>query len=839
MKTTSRHMMLKPLALAIQIGLFAGSSLMVSTASFANEAALQNYQIKAGALSDALVEFALQTGTTLTVDHQKLQGLKTSGLSGQYSVDAGFTKLLENTPYQAQKSGNAYVLVAKSVAEKVQARDMGQLKQIDVNASGGNRQNEGGTAGVNQLPVITVQALDAEKSYTVKSTKSATKLDLTPKETPQSMTVFTSQQIEDQNLTSAAALFAQTPGITSVKQGQEGSGNAQYFSRGFVINNYLRDGIPTSGASFGGSSSGVGNGAGLENTGIYERVEIIRGSTGLTSGSGNPSSSINYVRKRPTKDLKGSIRVSAGSWDNYRSEVDVGGGLNSDSSIRGRAVAVYEQGGNQQERYHRQNALFYGALDVDLSEKTTLTSAITLQQIKLDDSELGGFPFVTQDTPPQQQTIYGRKDNRASDFSYFDSDKLNVFLGLEHQFNDDWQGVANYSFSKVSQEQEFGMAGSAIVMNSTYTTWDGYTLQPGEMLVAMGRNETSPEVHALDLYTSGKFNAFGQQHSVSFGMNGYSTKLDNPYYTEIKVIIPATGWSGQLTKPASFKPSGSRYIVDEVQLGAFASAKLQLLDPLKLIIGSRLSNWERKTEGSEQKQSGVFTPYVGLIFDITDNFSVYGSYTSIFDPQTSRDVNNNFLDPVEGNSIEAGMKADFYDGRLNLAAAYFDMQQDNYAIQDGDKYIVGTTNRAYIGVDGITVKGYELSISGEILPNWNINAGYTHTDAKDRQGKILNSQLPEDTFKLFTTYQWDKFTIGGGASWQSEFYSPWATHPVAIAYQRQDAYWLISLMGRYQVNDAISVSLNANNLLDEEYKASVFNTWGEGRNVTASLTYKF
>ncbi|WP_267284030.1 TonB-dependent siderophore receptor [Acinetobacter larvae] len=701
-------------------------------------------QIPAQRLDLALQSLAQQSGTQILFVTKAVNNYQSDALNQKITVEQALQQLLKGKNLQIQKIADHKFSI---VAAQAQAHDMGTDNDINQNIA--------------QLPVITVKAED-EKSYTIKSSTAATKLALTLKETPQSITVFTRQQIEDQNLTSAAAILAQTPGITSIKQGQEGSGNSQYFSRGFVINNYQRDGIPTSGASFGGSSSGVGNGVGLENTGIYERVEIIRGATGLTSGSGNPSSSINYVRKRPTENLSGSVRVSAGSWDNYRSEVDIGGGLNNDSSIRGRAVAVYEQGGNQQERYHRQNALFYGALDVDLSEKTTLTSAITLQQIKLDDSELGGFPFVTQDTPPQPQTIYGRKDNRTTDWSYFDSEKLNIFLGLEHQFNDDWQGIANYSFSKVSQEQEFGGAGSAIVMDSTYTTWDGYTLQPGEMLVVMGRNETSPEVHALDVYTSGKFNAFGQQHSVSFGVNGYSTKSDNPYYREVKVIVPVTGWNGHMTKPASFQKSGKRYIVDEVQLGTFAAAKLQLLDSLKLIVGSRLSYWERKTEGSEQKESGILTPYFGLIFDINKNFSIYGSYTSIFNPQSSKDVNNNFLDPVEGNNVEVGIKADFYDERLNLAAAYFDMQQDNYAIQDGDKLIAGTTQQAYKAVDGVTVKGYEFSVSGEVLPNWNINAGYTHTDAKDRDGKALNTQIPEDTFKLFTTYQWNKLTMGVG-----------------------------------------------------------------------------
>ncbi|WP_245809134.1 TonB-dependent siderophore receptor [Acinetobacter populi] len=827
---TAHGPLLKPLVLAIQLSLVAGSSIYAVN-SHAENQYFQSYNIGAGALSDALTQFSLQSGTTLTIEHSKLEGLKTAGLSGQYSIESGFNTLLENTPYIIQKNKDHYILVKKPQVQQPQVRDMGQLKQIDLVS---NSSREGVVSdGINQLPVIVVEAEDA-KSYTVKSSKAATKLDLSLKETPQSITVFTRQQIEDQNLNNVSAILAQTPGVTSIKIGQEGTGYVSYYSRGFTINNYLRDGIPSSSASFGGSDY-----IGLEDSAIYERVEITKGSTGLTSGSGNPAASLNYVRKRPTEDLTGSIRVQAGSWDNYRSEVDISGALNDDSSIRGRAVAVYEQGGNQQDRYHRQNAVFYGALDIDLSDKSTLTTAITAQQIKLDDSSIHSFGFITNDTPPQQQTTFGRKDNSATEFAYNDINKLNILLGIEHQFNDNWQGIINYTFSNNSKEQlSSGVGTAAIVYDSVYTASSGLVYQPGEMSFGNRKLISSPEVRALDIYASGHFNAFGHEHNISFGINGYTNK-DNGY-TLIAPdrAVPIAGYNGHVPSPNFENSTRYNSIVDEQQLGAFAAAKLQILDPLKLIVGSRFSNWERKVSGSEQKQSGVFTPYAGLIFDVNHNFSLYASYTSIFNPQTSKDANGNFLDPQEGNTFEAGIKADFYDGRLNLAAAYFDMQQDNYAIADGTN-ITPEGNQAYIGVDGTTVKGYEFSLSGEILPNWNINAGYTHTDAKDRSGSILNAQLPEDTFKLFSSFGWNKITIGGGVNWQSEFFNSSATTEIAKANQRQDAYWLVNLMGRYQVNDAVSIALNANNVLDEEYKTYAYNSWGDGRNFTASLTYKF
>lgn len=358
------------------------------------------------------------------------------------------------------------------------------------------------------------------------------------------------------------------------------------------------------------------------------------------------------------------------------------------------------------------------------------------------------------------------------------------------------------------------------------------------MGVYMTKGKNTPEVHSLDLYTSGEFTVLGRQHQVSVGFNGYKVKKDDPLYNYNYAVLPTiSGWTGHNIAKPNFQPTGARNILDEQQHGVFAVAKLQLLDPLKLIVGSRLTNWEQKTAWSQTKESGVLTPYAGLVFDLTDNLSLYSSYTSIFTPQSVKDVNGNILDPIEGNSIEAGIKADFYDGRLNFAAAYFDMKQNNFAIIDTGKFAPDGT-QAYIGVDGTTAKGYELSISGEILPNWNLSAGYTHTDVKDRLGQSIKgfgTTMPEDTFKLFTSYKWDKLTLGGGANWQSE-----TIFDGFNMYSPQDAYWLVNLMGRYQIQNDVSVSLNINNLFDEKYlTAPRFYSYGAGRNITASLSYKF
>ncbi len=131
----------------------------------------------------------------------------------------------------------------------------------------------------NTLPTITVKAEDNRDRYTVQSSRSSTKLNLNLKDTPQSLIVFTQQQIEDQNLTDISRVLEETPGVSKSQHGQEGAGFSDYYARGFKLNNFMRDGIPTSAASFGGAYN-----IGLEDTAIYDRIEILKGASGLLGG---------------------------------------------------------------------------------------------------------------------------------------------------------------------------------------------------------------------------------------------------------------------------------------------------------------------------------------------------------------------------------------------------------------------------------------------------------------------------------------------------------------------------------------------------------------------------
>ena len=195
---------------------------------------------------------------------------------------------------------------------------------------------------------------DSGGNYTVKGSTSATKLDLKLKETPQSVTVFTQQQMQDQNLQNRGQVLEETPGITVLQDSVTGMGEAQYYSRGFPVDNYQLDGVLANKYLLGGPRF-----IAAQDSYLYDRVEIIRGSNGLSTGVGDPAASVNFVRKRPLAKNAGELNLKYGSWNNKRVEFDYGGALNKSQTLRGRVVGTWENGNSFMDRIKRKSHAFY------------------------------------------------------------------------------------------------------------------------------------------------------------------------------------------------------------------------------------------------------------------------------------------------------------------------------------------------------------------------------------------------------------------------------------------------------------------------------------------------
>ncbi|MEN1831696.1 TonB-dependent siderophore receptor [Pseudomonas lijiangensis] len=668
--------------------------------------------------------------------------------------------------------------------------------------------------------------------YTTGRTTAATRLPLTLRETPQSVSVVTRQRMDDQKLDSVQGVLENTTGISIY---QSDSQRTSFYSRGFLIDNIQYDGVPA-------VIGDVVNGSGISDleTAFYDRVEIVRGANGLLTGTGNPSAAVNLVRKRPTSEFSASTSISAGSWDSFREMGDISGPLTTDGRVRARVVGVNNDGHSYLDGYQSQKQAFYGIIEADLTDDTTLDIGYDYQNSSPKRPTWGGTPLWFSNG---SEAEWSRSKSVAADWNRWDSTRKSAFAELEHRFDNGWK--VNAVMNQYRTQYDTQLMGSS----GTPDQESGLgTFPNGAYPVALAGEGKSRQT-TFDVMAKGPFDLMGRQHDLVVGgmSSRYTSNKDDvsPFFAG---FTPSNiyDWNSHFPKPDFDAMTSIPTNTEVKQSGFYSTARFSLADPLKLIVGGRFNRYEiDETAGGtpfSYKKSNQFTPYAGLIYDINSTYSVYVSYTGIYNPQTSfRDSNGNVLTPTEGKTKEIGIKAEYLDGRLGASVALFDTELDNAAQRDGS-LLTPSGAQAYKGVDGTKSRGIEFDIQGEVVANWNIYAGVAAFTAKDANDARLNAQVPRTTAQMFTTYRLpgmlEKLTLGGGVRWQSRFLSSSTSTRVA----EQDPYALTSLMARYELTNSMDVSINVNNVFDKKYATQKgdFDTvsYGAPRNTLMTLNYK-
>ncbi|MGH8845543.1 MAG: ferric-rhodotorulic acid/ferric-coprogen receptor FhuE [Advenella sp.] len=668
---------------------------------------------------------------------------------------------------------------------------------------------------------------EGTQSYTTQATRAGTGLALSVRETPQSVSVITRQRIEDQNMISVKDLMAATPGISVRNLDSE---RYSFYSRGFFISNYLYDGIPT---AFNPQWSA---GESQIDPIIYDRVEVVRGATGLLTGAGNPSAAVNLVRKRAdSRQLKADLSLGAGSFDTYRTTADISTPLTEDGRVRGRLVAAYQKKRSFLDRYHSKRSVMYGTVEADLTERTVLRLGFNYQRNAPKGTTAGGFPLWYADG---SRTNWDRNLNVGADWTRWTIITTGAFADLEHAFGNGWKINTMLSHSKHRADfKTVFLTGSP-----DRNTGLGMSVYPNNHYG--DRRQSS-----ADIKVSGPVRLFGRQHELIAGAS--LSRQRTLFHILGPLNKAAVGnflqWDGSYPEPRWDAPEVAHQNVTR-QSGAYIATRLNLADDIKVILGGRYSWWSTDQAGQSpyRYKQTAFTPYAGILYDLNDSLTAYGSYTSIFNPQDARDRQGRWLDPLQGHNYELGIKGGFLEGRLNASVAVFQTDQDNLKQQDTGYVVPGTTSQAYIAAKGTRSRGYDLELSGEPLAGWNIMTGLTHWTARDGNGNVVQSNQPRTLFKLFTTYQLagrlHGLTLGGGLTWQSSNYVI-GTGPNGPERVSQGSYGLVDLMARYQLNDRTSLQVNLNNLFNKKYYDQIgfYNqgAWGAPRNAMATLSYKY
>lgn len=681
------------------------------------------------------------------------------------------------------------------------------------------------------LDKVVVKGERAE-GYSVRKTSAGTRFDLAPREIPQSVSIISHQRIEDQNLDDIIDVLGNTTGVSSTQSDTE---RTEFYARGFYIDSYQFDGLPTQMVqnwSYGDSGLDLA---------LYDRVEVVRGATGLLTGAGNPSASVNLIRKHAdSAELTGSVSVNVGSWGRTRSTVDVTTPLNASGSVRARVIGSYLDTDAQMDRYNQHKTLGYAVIDADLTPDTQLSVGYDYQQKRANGATWGGFPMLFSDGT---STGYDESFNASPNWTYWDTTSKRAFATLEHAFNDDWKVRvgATHDETKADDKLFYPAYNDWVTGASYFDRNTGAGISP-----SAGFYNTERKVNAVDGYFSGAFELFGRKHEVMGGLSYNKREYAN--YGDYQVggagmtwdpFSSYLNWNGNISEP-NWNALALASEGTITQKAAYAAARLSLADPLKLIVGARYTDWKSEGEGADRSHK-VTTPYAGLVFDINDTYSTYASYTEIFQPQMLKDRNGSYLDPVDGKSYEVGVKGAWFDNRLNASVAVFRIEQDNVGQSTGEPVIGGTGGEtAYVAARGTVSRGFEFELNGELAPGWNATFGASRYVAKDINDADINTNLPQTTLKLFTSYtpqSLQELTVGGGANWQNRIYY------AVPAYGRieQDGYALVSAFVRYRISPEFSVQANLNNLLDKKYYSQIngYGAFGDGRNGSITFTWSF
>jgi outer membrane receptor for ferric coprogen and ferric-rhodotorulic acid len=634
-----------------------------------------------------------------------------------------------------------------------------------------------------------------------RTSKGATNLPLSLFETPQSVSVIDREYLDSFGFDTVNDVLKLTTGV-NVEEVE--TDRTYYTARGFDIKSMQVDGL---GLPFNW------NVVGALDTVVYDRVEVIRGANGLLTGTGNPSGTINYVRKRPTNEFTSSTEVWVDSEQKRRVEADFSGPLTDSGAWAARVVAARQTGGSYLDLYDNDRTTLYGVLDGQLGHRTTLTLGYTNQDNDSRGVLWGALPLLYTDGG---QTDFDAGTSTSMNWTAWETRNETAFVEITHELGA-WELKSVVTHNSYEEPSELFYVYASPGLDRT--TGLGLYGWPGKYEAASDRL-------LLDTTLVGTFGLGGREHDLVVGFNAASA--DHSYY-EFPAdpadpawgALPAfPGWRGdEIARPTFGAGELAGDWTDDVRR-LYSAARFSLGDTFDLIAGFNAidlkSDGYNFGEPMDQDESDV-SPYVGMTFRFRDNAQLYASYSDIFEPQSELDQNLQPLGAAIGKSYELGLKAEVFERRLLASLSIFEARQDNYAEYAG--FDVGSGLSIYEGVD-VEATGFELEMAGQIGESWHLFAGYTDLTLETPDGAAARTFVPRETLKFGTRFRpaaVSDLEVGGTVKWQDEIYLDTAGGRIG-----QSGYAVLAAHVRYQVSRRFELALNVNNLTDEKYLTSLY-----------------
>ena len=658
-----------------------------------------------------------------------------------------------------------------------------------------------------------------------KAVASVAGLKIPVRQIPQSISVITPITIEERNLNTVDEALQQVTGVTTIVNDNMRS---QYKARGYNMS-VMYDGLPSY------NSLAISQQLDLS---FYEQVEVLRGPAGLLQGTPGEQSIggvINLVKKRTGDEIGIHTTISTGSWDNYRSEIDLNVPLNASKTLRSRWMVLGNDRNFFYERSHQTKTGAYGIIEWDATPSTLINASYSFQNTK-SDVVFTGIPATMKDANDMSREILpvDRSTNPTPDWDWTKWKTHDIFFSARREINKDWQATLKANYRIQEQENKYAWAGTVRLSDTTSNYTFGYNYDDIPRLAS-----------ALDV--TGKFMLFNQEHIVFAGFNietfeqakkalsgGNRVQWGNP-----ELVLDFSIPYDQLNQ--------SKMRI--TQNGFYGQLRLSVANPLKIILGGRIGSvYAKMYDLTNSKWNNVleeknrFTPFAGIVYTPLKQLTFYASYSDIFVPQTEKKADDSMLDPRSGSQYEAGAKSEFFNDRLNVNFAFFYME-DN-----GRAYRVDPAVPVFVNGGKVDNKGIDVEINGNPLDGIELIAGYTYLKTKivksssGDEGLAFSPVEPEHSFKFWGTYRFNDsvfkgFSMGLGVM---AFSSKYAS--VLTPERKQESYSVVNAFIGYSINPHFSFNLNLNNILDTTYYTRVGGNgdfFGDPRNIILTARCKF
>ncbi len=654
---------------------------------------------------------------------------------------------------------------------------------------------------------VSAAGVDSSKEvadgYVAKRTTTATKTNTLLRDVPQSISVVTQDQIEDQAVRSIEDAVRYTPGI-GMAQG-EGNRDAVVFRGNQSTADFFVDGI----------RDDVQYYRDFYNT---ERIEVLKGPNGMIFGRGGSGGVINRVTKEATWDPIRELTLQAGAYDQRRASIDLGQAISEGAAFR--INAMVEDANSYRDGVSLSRHGINPTITFLPTDKTKIVlSAEYFYDHRTADRGIPSFngrPFSTDES-----TFFGN-----ASLSPTETEVQNYSVLIEHAFDN---GITLRNRTRYADYDKYyqNIFASAAVTNAGNVNIQGY------------RDDTQREnlFNQTDLlYT---LNTGSVEHKLLAGVEMGHQDTDN---FRLNARFNTAGGGG--TTVVSAADSVTRIPVffnnlvrDSTSETTVTGVYLQdqiIFDPkFQAIVGVRYDKFEvdfhNKIAGTPAADAEIDTtdeflsPRIGLVYKPVEQVSVYTSYSEAYVPRageqlTSLAPNIANFDPEKFKNYEIGAKWDITPD-LALTAAIFKLERTKVAITD-------PVNPAQqILIDGQETRGFELGFNGRITSAWSVIGGYTNQEAEitETQGTgagriIAGAELantPRETLALWNRYDFNE-TWGAaiGVISRSEMYAATptvGTQVILPGYTRVDGAIYAKL------DESLRFQLNVENLFDKEY----------------------